>query len=68
VGVGVGFGMRYFFSSRMVLSERILWYFTRPGSTRWKMSKKSLSRKCADPLKCSHGMFQMRARLAQPAW
>ena len=28
-GVGCGLGMWYFFSSRMVLSERMLWYLTR---------------------------------------
>ena len=43
-GVGSGLGMRYRFSSPMVLSERMLWNLTRPGSTRWKMSKKSRSR------------------------
>ena len=47
VGVGVGLGMRYFVRSRIVLSDRMLWNFARPGSTRWKMSKKSRSRKCA---------------------
>src|SRR5512140_2547408 len=33
-GEGVGRGILYFFSNRMVLSERMLWYLTRPGSTR----------------------------------
>jgi len=59
-GVGVGSGgagssRPYLSSSVIVFSESRRWYLTRPGSTRWKRSKKSRSTKPAAATHVSQG-------------